>query len=117
MIAMIVAVIALAVINVSYKAVGPAVLGDREFPPRTQLAVDALPAALLAGLLVVDLLGQYWRDFDWTTLPGLGVAVALRVAGRSHLLCIVAAVACTATLRALLLPAQPRAARSAPSRA
>jgi branched-subunit amino acid transport protein len=103
MIAMIVAVIALAVINFAYKAVGPAVLGDREFPPRAQSVVDALPAALLAGLLVVDLLGEHWQDFDWTVLPGLGVAVALRVGRRSHLVSIVAGVACTAVLRIWLL--------------
>jgi branched-subunit amino acid transport protein len=111
MIAMIVAVIVLAVINFAYKAAGPAVLGDLEFPPRTQSVVDALPAALLAGLLVVDLLGQHWQDFDWTVLPGLGVAVVLRVSGRSHLLCIVAGVACAAVLRIWVLLARwPRRA-------
>jgi branched-subunit amino acid transport protein len=103
--AMIVGVIALGLINFAYKAAGPAVLGDREFPPRAQSVVDALPAALLAGLLAVDLLGQHWRDFDWTVLPGLALAVALRVGRRSHLLCIVAGVACTAVLRVLLLRA------------
>lgn len=96
---MIVAIVALAAINISFKAVGPAVLGDRRFPTPVQTVVDALPAALLAGLLTVDLLGQYWRAFDWTLLPGLGLAVALRVSGRPHLVCIVAAVAGTAALR------------------
>ncbi|MGV9211607.1 AzlD domain-containing protein [Micromonospora sp. RB23] len=96
---MIVAIVALAAINISFKAVGPAILGDRPFPAPVQTAVDALPAALLAGLLMTDLLGQYWRAFDWTLLPGLGLAVALRISGRSHLVCIVAAVAGTAALR------------------
>jgi branched-subunit amino acid transport protein len=101
MIVMVVAVVVLAVVNFAFKALGPAVLGDREFPPRLRAAVDALPAALLAGLLMVDLLGPRWRDFDWTMLPGLAVALGLRLARRSHLVCIVAAVACTAALRAL----------------
>lgn len=99
---MVVAVVALAVINFAYKAAGPAILGDREFSPRTQLVLDALPAALLAGLIVVDLLGRYWENFDWTVLPGLAVAVLLRALRQSHLVCIVLAVAGTAVLRALV---------------
>lgn len=99
---MVVAVVALAVINFAYKAAGPAILGDREFSPRTQLVLDALPAALLAGLIVVDLLGRYWENVDWTVLPGLGVAVLLRAFRQPHLICIALAVVCTAILRALL---------------
>jgi branched-subunit amino acid transport protein len=99
---MLVAVIVLAALNIAYKAVGPALLGDREFPPRLQAAVDALPVAILAGLLVVDFFGARWLDVDWTLLPGLGVAVALRAWGRSHLTCIIAGVAATALLRTLL---------------
>ncbi|MEV6930100.1 AzlD domain-containing protein [Dactylosporangium sp. NPDC051485] len=99
---MIVATVALAVLNALYKAVGPALLGGREFPPRLRAVADALPVVLLAGLLTVDVLGPGWRDFDWTVLPGLGVAIALRAVGRSHLTCIVAAVAGTAGLRLLL---------------
>jgi branched-subunit amino acid transport protein len=96
---MLIAIVALAAINISFKGIGPAVLGDRLFPAPVQTAVDALPVALLAGLLVVDLLGQYWQAFDWTLLPGLGLAVALRISGRPHLVCIVVAVAATAALR------------------
>ncbi|HEX8627627.1 MAG TPA: AzlD domain-containing protein [Catenuloplanes sp.] len=102
MISMIAAVIALAAINIAYKAVGPAVLGDRELPVVARSVVDALPAAMLAGLLVVDLLGRYWQDVDGTDLVGLAVAVAARVSGRSHLVCIAIAVAVTAGLRALV---------------
>jgi branched-subunit amino acid transport protein AzlD len=102
MITMIVAVAVLAVVNMAFKAAGPAVLGDQEFPPRTQLLVDALPAALLAGLLVVDVLGARWASFDATVLPGLAMAAGLRLAGRSHLVCIIGAVAGTAAVRALI---------------
>jgi branched-subunit amino acid transport protein len=102
MITMLVAVLALSAVNIAYKAVGPALLGDRTFPPRVQAAVDAMPIAILAALLVVDFLGARWLDLDWTLLPGLAVAVALRAWGRSQLLCIIAGVAATALVRMLL---------------
>jgi branched-subunit amino acid transport protein len=99
---MVIAVAALAVINILYKAAGPAILGEREFPARTRAVADALPVALLAALLAVDLLGYRWRDVDWTLLPGLAVALVLRARGRSHLTCIVVGVICTAAIRGLL---------------
>jgi branched-subunit amino acid transport protein len=102
MTAMILAVIALAAINILYKAAGPALLGDRHLPPAVGTALAALPVAVLAALLVVDLLGRHWQAFDWTLLPGLGIAVGLRAGRRSHLTCIVAGVAATAALRMLL---------------
>ena len=102
MLIMLGAVAALAVINVLYKAAGPAVLGDRAFSPRTRTVADALPVALLAGLLVTNLLGHRWHDRDWTLLPGLAVAIVIRACHGSHLACIVAGVLCTAALRVLL---------------
>lgn len=102
MVDMVTAVALLAAVNIAYKGAGPAVLGDREFGIRTRSVVDALPAALLAALLVVELLGPYWQEVDWTMLPGLGAAIALRLAHRPHLLCIVAAVTVTAVTRAVL---------------
>lgn len=96
---MVVAVIALAVMNITYKAVGPAMIGDWEFPPQIQTVVDALPSALLAGLLVVDLVGAAWVDADWTMLPGLAVAGVLCFRRAPHLVCILAAVAVTAAIR------------------
>ncbi len=94
------AVIALALINLAFKAAGPMILQDHEFGPRTQLALDALPAALLAGLLTVELLGARWASADWTVLPGLATVVVLRGLRAPHLACIVAAVVVTAALRA-----------------
>jgi branched-subunit amino acid transport protein len=101
MTAMILAVAGLAVLNFAFKAVGPALIGDRAFPPRVQDVVDALPAALLAGLLVVDLVGDHWKDADWTMLPGLAAAGALAAARAPQLVCIIAGVAVTAAVRAL----------------
>ena len=97
------AVLVLSLINVVYKGAGPAVLGDRTFPTRVEAVITALPAVLLAALLVVDLAGPHWRDADWTLLPGLGAAVLLRaVWQRPHLLCLLVAGLVTAGLRALV---------------
>jgi uncharacterized membrane protein len=97
--AMIVAIVALALINIAFKAAGPAILADREFPPRAQLVIEAFSPALLAGLLVVELLGQRWELFDWTTLPGLlGAAIAWRLRA-PQLACIAVGVVVTVATR------------------
>lgn len=101
MTAMILAVAALTLLNFVYKAVGPAVIGERAFPARVQDVVDALPPALLAGLLVVDLVGDHWEAADATMLPGLAVAGALAARRTPQLICILAGVAATAATRAL----------------
>ena len=97
--AMLVAVLVMAAISFSYKAVPPALLGDREFPDALQQVVDAFGPALLAGLLVVNLAGTGWREFDLTAVAGLvaaGVAWRLRV---PDLVCLLIAVAVTAGVR------------------
>lgn len=97
------AVLALAVINFGFKAAGPALLGDRGFPPRIEAVIAALPAVLLAALLVVNLVGHRWEAVDWTLLPGLAAALLLRgLWQRSHLLCLAVAVLLTAVLRAFV---------------
>jgi branched-subunit amino acid transport protein len=101
MTSMYLAVAALALINFSFKAAGPAILGDREFGARTQTALNALPLALLAGLIVVDLLGPKWTDADWTVVPGLVTIAVARTRKLPDLVCILAGVAVTAALRAL----------------
>jgi branched chain amino acid efflux pump len=101
MTAMVLVVAALAVINLGFKAVGPALLGDHEFGVRTRAVLDALPAALLAGLITVDLLGAHWTAADWTAVPGLATVVLVRLRRAPHLVCIVAGVAVTAALRAI----------------
>jgi hypothetical protein len=96
---MIVAVVVLALMNFAYKAAGPAILADREFPPRAQAAIEALSPALLAGLLVVELLGQRWALFDWTVLPGLFAAAMCWRLHAPHLVSIAVAVAVTVVVR------------------
>jgi uncharacterized membrane protein len=95
------AVAALAIINFTFKALGPAILQDHTFSARTQAALDALPVALLAGLITVDLLGPRWAEFDWTMIPGLATIGLVRLHHASPLLCILAGVAVTVALRAL----------------
>ena len=97
-----VAVAALAVINLTLKGVGPALLGDHEFGPRTRGVLDALPAALLGALVTVELLGHRWATADWTVLPGLASMVAARLLKVPDLLCILTGIAVTAALRALI---------------
>jgi branched-subunit amino acid transport protein len=95
------AVAALAIINIAFKAVGPAILRDHEFGPGTQSVLNALPVALLGGLIAVDLLGPKWGDADWTMIPGLATIAVLRLRHAPDLLCIVVGVAVTAGLRTL----------------
>jgi uncharacterized membrane protein len=98
---LVVAVVALAVINIVYKGIGPAVLGDRVFPPRIQEVIDALPAALLAGLVVVNLLGERWGAADATMLPGLAAASVAWWFRVAQLGCVVIAVVVTILVRLL----------------
>lgn len=101
MTSMIVAVLVMAVINFAFKGAGPAILKDRELPPRVQLVIDAFSPALLTGLLVVALLGERWALFDWTVLPGLAVAGVGWRLHAPHLVCIAAGVGVTALVRVL----------------
>jgi uncharacterized membrane protein len=96
-----VAVAALVVINLVLKGTGPALLGDHEFSPRTRAILDALPAAILAGLITVDLLGDRWAAADWTMLPGLGATVVAHRLKAPVLLSILVGLMVTAALRAL----------------
>jgi branched-subunit amino acid transport protein len=90
---------ALAVITVTVRAAGPALLGDRTFPPAATAVVDALAPALLTGLIVVDLLGTHGDDADATVLPGLAAAVVLRIFRAPDLACVLGAVVVTVVLR------------------
>jgi uncharacterized membrane protein len=98
---LILAVVALALINILYKGIGPAVLGDRVFPPRVQEVIDALPAALLAGLVVVNLLGERWAAADASMLPGLAAAATAWWFRMPQLGCVAIAVVITILVRLL----------------
>jgi len=99
---MLIGVATLTVINIFYKGLPPALVGGREFPPRVRTLLVAFGPALLAGLLVVELLGQGWHGFDATVLPGLGAVAVLRWRGVDPVLCLLAGIAVTVAVRALL---------------
>jgi hypothetical protein len=63
--------------------------------------VDALAAALLAGLLVTALLGTRWRDADGSVAPGLLAAAGLALVRVPALVCVAVAVVVTIGVRAV----------------
>jgi hypothetical protein len=96
---MIIGIIGMALINFSFKAAGPVFVGDRQPSPSVREMIMAFAPALLAGLVVVQLAGPRWSDFDWTALPGLAAAGVAYVRGMPDLLSIAIAVGATAVLR------------------
>ena len=93
------AIACVALVSFVLKAAGPLLLADRPLPPRAVALVDALAPALLAGLLVVALLGRSWSGADPTVLPGLAVLVVLHLRRVPHLWCVAAALAVTVAVR------------------
>jgi branched-subunit amino acid transport protein len=90
---------AVAVLSFTCKAFGPALFGGRTLPPRTRAVIALTAPALLAGFVVVDVLGPRWSAVDLTLLAGLAVVPVL-VRTRAPLpVTLVAAVAVTALLR------------------
>ena len=92
---------AVAIVNVAIKGVGPALIGGRKLPPPCVRVIALLPAAVLAALVVSDTIGGLQRvevDAKTLGLAAAGVALALRA---SPLVAMGAAVAATATARAI----------------
>lgn len=91
-----------AVLSAVTKALGPVLLGGRTLPPAARAVIALLAPALLAALVVVDVVGPRWSTFDWTVPAGLLAAVLARLTLRApDLLAIFAGVAVTALLRLL----------------
>jgi branched-subunit amino acid transport protein len=95
------AILAAAAVSFSFKALGPAVLGDRQLPAPARAVIALLAPALLAGLVVVAVTGPGWRDLDWTLVAGLAAATGARLCRASMLVAVLAGVAATALLRLL----------------
>lgn len=94
-----VALAIVAVISAVTKALGPVALGGRTLPPAARTVIGLLAPALLAALVVVEVLGPRWSHLDWTVPAGLAAAVAARLLRAPDLVAIVVAVATTALLR------------------
>ena len=91
----------LAVISLSLKAVGPAVLGERDLPAWSVGVIAVLAPALLAALVVVDVVGPHWSTVSWPLVAGLGVVLVLCLIRRvPMLLAVLGGVLATALLRA-----------------
>ncbi|THG28655.1 AzlD domain-containing protein [Naasia lichenicola] len=101
MTAMIVATIALAVINIVFKGAAPALLGTRALPRVVADIVSGFPPALLAGLLAVELLGFQWKAADPTVVPGLAAAAVAWRFRLPDIACVGAAVVVTIPVRLL----------------
>ncbi|WP_326536740.1 AzlD domain-containing protein [Pseudorhodoferax sp.] len=92
-------VLGFALINYVVKAIGPVLLHGRSFPPRVAAFVDALPAALLAGMLASSVVGQAGRGLDPGMLGGLATAAVAWALRAGQLGSVVLGVAATAALR------------------
>jgi branched-subunit amino acid transport protein len=90
---------AVAALSFAFKALGPALFGGRTLPPRTRSVIALTAPALLAGFVVVDVLGPRWSTVDLTLIAGL-LVVPVLARGKAPLpVTLAAAVAVTALLR------------------
>lgn len=93
---------ALAVATIALKAVGPLATGGRTLPPKVSLVIAAMPAALLAALVVTSTLTD--QDGDYTVgADAAGVLAGGAAVWRTGnvLAAVVVAPLVTALLRAL----------------
>ncbi|MEU6025569.1 AzlD domain-containing protein [Streptomyces tauricus] len=95
------AIICVALISFTFKATGPAVLGDRQLPAAARGVIALLAPVLLAGLLVVDVAGPPWTGLDGPLLIGLATVAVVRLARAPMLLAILAGTVVTALIRLL----------------
>lgn len=92
-----------AVASFAIKAAAPAILGNRPLPSRATGVIALLAPALLAGLVISDILGPHWSSADGALALGVTVAAATRArTGAPAPACVIAAVLATAVARAVL---------------
>lgn len=87
------------VANWVMKASGPLALGDRQLPPTVVTVTSLMAPVLLAGLIVVDVGGASWSQFNWQQVVGVGVAGLARISKAPMLLAVLCGIATTALLR------------------
>ena len=93
-------VIAVSVITVGIKAVGPMLLGGKQLPARVGDVVSLLAPALLAALVAVNTLGGDRELVIDARLPGvLAAAVAIKLKAPVLIVVVIAALV-TASVRA-----------------
>nr|WP_042193634.1 AzlD domain-containing protein [Kibdelosporangium sp. MJ126-NF4]CEL20812.1 hypothetical protein [Kibdelosporangium sp. MJ126-NF4]CTQ98383.1 hypothetical protein [Kibdelosporangium sp. MJ126-NF4] len=94
-----IAIVLVAVVSFSIKALGPALLGDRPLPTRIAAVIALFAPALLAGIVVTDFAGPAWSEADWTIAAGLSGAAIGYLLRAPALACVAVAVVITALLR------------------
>jgi branched-subunit amino acid transport protein len=94
-------VLGLIVVCVAMRAVGPAVLGDRELPAPVRRVVTVLAPALLAGLVITEIGGERWAGLDVAMVAGVLVAAAARLLRVPALVAVVIGAAAAAGIRAV----------------
>ncbi len=75
---------------------------DRPLPARATGVIALLAPALLAGLVISDVLGPDWSSADGSLALGVIIAAATRIAGAPTPACVIAAIIVTALARAAL---------------
>jgi branched-subunit amino acid transport protein len=91
-----------AVVSFAIKATAPAILGNRPLPTSATGVIALLAPALLAGLVISDLLGPQWSSANGPLPLGVLIAAATRTTGLPAPACIITAVIVTAVTRAIL---------------
>lgn len=90
-----------AVLTAAIKAAGPIALGGRELPGWFASIVSAMPAAVLAALVVTAALANGQELSIGPETAGVATAGVLAWRGGSVITCVVVAAAVTAGLRAI----------------
>jgi hypothetical protein len=91
-----------AVASFAIKATGPAILGSRPLPTRANGVIAPLARALLAGLVIAEILGPHWSTADGPLAIGVVAAAGARITGAPAPACVIAAIIVTAIARAAL---------------
>jgi branched-subunit amino acid transport protein len=95
------AIVVVGAATVALKATGPVLLGGRELPPRVDALVVLLAPAVLAALVVTQVVGGERELVFDARLVGLAAAAAAIALRAPLVLVVVAAAAATAAARAL----------------
>jgi branched-subunit amino acid transport protein len=94
-------VLTVTVFTWAMRASGPLALGDRHLPAVAIRVTTLLAPVLLADLIVVDLGGAKWGEFDWRQMLGVGVAGLARILKAPMLLAVFCGITAAAILRLL----------------
>jgi len=94
-----IAIFATAAVSLTIKAAGPVLVGSRELPRWCRGVIALLAPALLAALVVVDVLGPGWSSLNGPVVGGLAATAAAKLLRTPMLLAVLVGVVVTALLR------------------